>query len=129
MKRNQQIRKDSKLHPILNGYLDFRKFWFLTAKKQNIDFSKVNAQKMKIYISSICYITHISICCRDMCHQHVYKISSQYNYFWLCNGTKIKYPMVMTSLFNSIFRIYNRRTTKQMIFFNHETKLDKIDML
>ena len=61
------------------------------------------------------------------CCQYLY-FSSQYLYFLLCNGVKNR-VMVMASLFwNSIFGTSNCRTTKQITFFNHETKLDKIAM-
>ena len=55
---------------------DFRNFWFLTPKKQNFVFSKLNAQKFKKHRYKKRKIYY-----RAMCYQHVHKISNQHLFF------------------------------------------------
>ena len=52
----------------------------------------------------------------------MYKNPSQYLSFWLCNGAKLGMGNDITSL-NSIFGISTCRATKQITFFNSDTKL------
>ena len=70
------------------------------------------------------YPTNRNMCYITMCHQHVYKISNQYLYFWLYNGQKTSNGNDVTSL-NNIFGISNCFTTKQITFLESWDKMDK----